>query len=78
MGSQRPQNITVYCQYFLLISRSLWLNTIDEDTMYLNHRTQRNQAGIHVEASSLLPSFHGPDNTYYTTKKKIIIYFISL
>lgn len=70
MGSQRPQNITVYCQYFWLISRSLWMNTIDGNTIYLNHRTQRNQGDIHVEACSLLPSFHGADKYLPYDKEK--------
>lgn len=59
MRSHRPTSITGYHQYSWLLSGTWWQDLIINDFLYLSYKIWRNQAGMHLEASITLISFHG-------------------
>lgn len=53
-----PEEEKMWYRYSCLPSKNLWWASIAEDTTYLNHRTQENQAGTHLDVLSPLANFH--------------------
>lgn len=68
MRSHRPQNIRGDNAIGYL--PKLDKDPITEYTTYLIYKTWSYQAGAHVEASSILASFHGLDCPTHATEKK--------